>query len=63
MRPGLYEIVILLQGEEYRAEVEVIGGTLSTVEIVTEPLKTATPEPAPSATPENPPEPTIQNES
>lgn len=58
MRPGRYEIVILLQGTEYRAEVEVIGGTLSTVEIVTEPLKTATPEPTSSAAPENTPEPT-----
>ena len=53
MRPGLYQIVVILQGEEYRAEVEVIGGQLSTVEIVTQPLKTATPEPEASPTSEN----------
>ena len=63
MRPGWYELIIPLQGVEYRAEVEVIGGALSTVEIVTEPLKTATPEPAPTATLESVPEPTAQTES
>ncbi len=63
MRPGWYELIISLQGVEYRAEVEVTGGALSTVEIVTEPLKTATPEPEPSATPENIPAPTVHSEN
>ncbi|MFZ0546377.1 MAG: peptidoglycan DD-metalloendopeptidase family protein [Candidatus Promineifilaceae bacterium] len=45
MAPGKYLIVVLLQGVEYHAEVEVRGGELSTVEIVTEPFKPATPEP------------------
>jgi murein DD-endopeptidase MepM/ murein hydrolase activator NlpD len=56
MRPGQYEIIILLQGTEYRAVVDVEAGELNTVEIVTEPLKTATPEPPPTEQPENTPE-------
>jgi murein DD-endopeptidase MepM/ murein hydrolase activator NlpD len=57
MRPGRYQIVVLLQGVEYQAEVEVIGGQLTAVEIVTEPLKTVTPQPQPTPTPETPSEP------
>jgi murein DD-endopeptidase MepM/ murein hydrolase activator NlpD len=55
MRPGRYEIYILLQGVEYKKEVEIVAGALTTIEIVTEPLKTATPEPTPE--PENTPQP------
>jgi hypothetical protein len=47
VRPGRYEIYILLQGKEYKAEIEVVAGQLTTVEIVTEPLKLETPEPIP----------------
>jgi len=57
MRPGRYQIVVLLEGVEYHAEVEVRAGELSTVEIITEPLKTATPQPTPTQEPENTPEP------
>lgn len=46
VRPGRYEIYILLQGKEYKTEIEVVAGELTTVEIVTEPLKLETPEPA-----------------
>ncbi|MDX1613894.1 MAG: peptidoglycan DD-metalloendopeptidase family protein [Candidatus Promineifilaceae bacterium] len=41
--PGVYEVVVRLQGIDYRREVAVSGGRLSTVEIVTEPYKTPTP--------------------
>lgn len=53
MRPGRYEIIVLLQDIEYRTEVEVIGGEVSTVEIVTEPVKSSTPEPVPTGGIEN----------
>jgi hypothetical protein len=55
MVPGRYEIYIELQGESYRAQVEVTAGEVSTVELVTVPYKTPTPTPTitpgPSPTP------------
>jgi murein DD-endopeptidase MepM/ murein hydrolase activator NlpD len=60
LRPGFYELIVLLQGTEYRANVEVVGGSFSTVEIVTEPLKTPTPAPSPTITTDIPPEETAE---
>jgi murein DD-endopeptidase MepM/ murein hydrolase activator NlpD len=57
VRPGRYEIYVLLQGTEYTAEVEVKAGQVSPVEIVTDPLKTPTPAPQPTITPEETTEP------
>lgn len=47
--PGRYEIYIELQAVIYRAMVDVNGGQLSTVEIVTENYRTPTPAPAMTA--------------
>lgn len=43
--PGEYELYVKLQGVEYRQQVAVAGGMLSTVEVVTEAYKTPTPAP------------------
>ena len=45
LRPGEYELYVELQGEIYKAPVQVIGGELVQVEIVTNPFKTPTPQP------------------
>ena len=42
---GTYDVYTSVQGVEYRQTVEVLDGSLSTVEIVTEPYRTPTPEP------------------
>lgn len=47
VKPGEYRLYAQVQGVNYSADVTVIGGTLSTVEIMTEPYKT----PTPTATP------------
>lgn len=39
IRPGMYELILFLQNTEYRATVEVVGGQLTTVEIVTNALE------------------------
>lgn len=44
---GTYDVYVRLQDVEYRQTVEVEAGTLSIVEIVTEPYRTPTPEPTP----------------
>ena len=44
VRPGEYTIHTTIQGVEYRADISVQAGQVSTVEIITEPFKTATPE-------------------
>ena len=43
LRPGTYQLFIQLQGVEYTVTVDVTAGTVTTVEIVTEPFKTPTP--------------------
>lgn len=43
LRPGNYRLFIQLQGVEYTVTVEVTAGAVSTIEIVTEPFKAATP--------------------
>lgn len=53
--PGRYQVITSIQGEEYRAEVEVRAGEISTVEIVTAPFKTPTPTPPVTATPTSTP--------
>jgi murein DD-endopeptidase MepM/ murein hydrolase activator NlpD len=63
VRPGRYEIYVLLQGQAYKVEVEVTAGELTTVEIVTEPLKTATPESTLIEEPEGTPEPDRENDA
>jgi hypothetical protein len=45
LKPGEYELYIRLQGSVYSELVEVNGGQISFVEIVTEPFKTPTPTP------------------
>ena len=45
VRPGSYTIVTQIQDVDYQLPVEVTAGEISTVELVTEPLKTATPTP------------------
>ncbi len=45
LKPGEYELYVELQGEVYTAPVVVKGGQLTTVEIVTQPLKPPTPAP------------------
>ncbi len=45
VRPGNYTVVTQIQDVEYQVPVEVTAGEISAVEIVTEPLKTATPIP------------------
>lgn len=52
VRPGDYTLYVKLQGVEYRQPVQVVGGQLTTVELVTEPFKTPTPTPEVSPTPE-----------
>lgn len=47
LRPGVYELLSTVQGETYRAEVEVVAGSVSAVELITQPFKTPTPAPAP----------------
>jgi murein DD-endopeptidase MepM/ murein hydrolase activator NlpD len=42
--PGQYELITALQGQEYRAIVEVEAGRLSTIEIITEAFRMPTPE-------------------
>lgn len=43
LRPGIYEVQATVQGETYRAVVEVIAGNVGAVEIVTASYKTPTP--------------------
>jgi murein DD-endopeptidase MepM/ murein hydrolase activator NlpD len=38
VRPGSYELLVTLQGAEYKMEVAVQGGEITAVEIITEPL-------------------------
>ena len=58
VRPGEYEIYTRLQGVEYRIPVQVAAGEMSTVELITEPFKTATPVPeTPAAAAHIPPTP------
>lgn len=45
IRPGTYDLIIFLQNTEYRTTIDVVGGQLTTVEIVTNPLSTVTPTP------------------
>ena len=52
LRPGEYELYVELQGEVYTLPVQVQGGRLTAVEIVTMPLKTPTPGPPAETTPE-----------
>ncbi|WP_231911295.1 peptidoglycan DD-metalloendopeptidase family protein [Candidatus Promineifilum breve] len=40
---GTYEVYTQVQGVEHRQPVEVVAGTLSTIEIITEPYQTSTP--------------------
>ncbi|MEM7119605.1 MAG: peptidoglycan DD-metalloendopeptidase family protein [Chloroflexota bacterium] len=62
VRPGTYELLVTLQGFEYKSEVTVVGGEVTTVEIITQPLQDTEPETTsePEATPESEatPEPT-----
>ncbi len=44
--PGKYDIYVKLQGVEYRQPIQVNAAEITTIEIVTEPFKTATPSPA-----------------
>lgn len=39
VRPGQYELLVTVQGVEYNLPVTVVGGELTAVEIITEPLK------------------------
>ncbi len=43
LKPGLYEVSASVQGEIVRAEVEVVSGQVSRVELLTAPYKTPTP--------------------
>jgi murein DD-endopeptidase MepM/ murein hydrolase activator NlpD len=53
LEPGPYEVRVVLQDVTYKEFVEIEGGQLTAVELVTEPLKTPEPSPAdPSPTPE-----------
>ena len=52
VRPGEYVLYVKLQGVEYRQPVRVTEGSLTLVELVTEPYKTPTPTPEVSPTPE-----------
>lgn len=45
LRPGVYEVLSTVQGETYRGEVEVFAGSVSAVELKTQPFKTPTPTP------------------
>ncbi len=49
LKPGNYDIYVVLQGETYRQAVEVKGGELTKVNIVTVPYRTATPAPIETA--------------
>jgi murein DD-endopeptidase MepM/ murein hydrolase activator NlpD len=44
LAPGNYELFTKIQGIEYRRPVEIVGGELAVVEIITEPFMTPTPE-------------------
>ncbi len=43
--PGIYDLIVSIQGVLYKLEIDVEPSRLTTVEIVTEPFKTPTPEP------------------
>lgn len=44
LRPGVYEVLSTVQGETYGVEVEVFAGSVSAVELKTQPFKTPTPD-------------------
>lgn len=50
LAPGVYELRVLLQGQEYQATAEVVGGSMATVEIITQPAKENWPTPTPRPT-------------
>ncbi len=47
LEPGMYELIVSLQGVTYNLDVEVESGKLAVVEIMTESYKTPTPTPQP----------------
>lgn len=55
VKPGEYTLYVKLQGVEYRQDIQVVEGELTTVELVTEPYKTPTPTVEVPPTPETTP--------